>query len=39
MAAYVYRVLDGWFSRWGEEIVRRDAEDLAQGCKRNDADR
>ena len=24
---------DGWFSRWGEEIVRRDAEDLAQDVK------
>ncbi|MDR0921960.1 MAG: beta-galactosidase [Lactobacillales bacterium] len=24
---------DGWFNRWGEEIVRRDAEDLAQEIK------
>lgn len=24
---------DGWFSRWSEEIVRREAEDLAQDVK------
>ena len=24
---------DGWFNRWGEEIVRRDAEDLARDVK------
>ena len=25
---------DGWFSRWSEEIVRREAEDLAQDVKK-----
>lgn len=24
---------DGWFNRWGEDIVRRDAEDLARDVK------
>ncbi|MGP6145572.1 glycoside hydrolase family 35 protein [Jeotgalibaca sp. A122] len=24
---------DGWFNRWGEEIIRRDAEDLAHDVK------
>ena len=24
---------DGWFNRWGEKIIRRDAEDLAQEVK------
>ena len=24
---------DGWFNRWGEDIVRRDAEDLAHDVK------
>ena len=26
-------IWDGWFNRWGEDIVRRDAEDLARDVK------